>query len=286
MARGWTRPRPAGWRACDDETLICRGIIYGIPVWEISAKTGMIILYAADPATGALLLDDDGQLRMVGLVPTVQLQRPDARPRIVLDYIGQTIRELQVRESEHEEDKCWADLKAGPAMVLEQGMWDRRTRDGKEVAQIHLRRPRFNRDHNENNPQRIEIWRQKQLRHARDRAAGRELWLELEQRSVAARAAAERAVIGAGLDGVEPRYPLTIIWQGLTAAAGWVLSWPRRARLAALAVLGWAMTTLVLADALLAAGFPRPAAGIAAALTCALLLAAVPRKRRRRRRRR
>jgi hypothetical protein len=187
-------PRP---RACDDETLVLPGRIYVIPVWEISGKTGMINLYEADPATGKHLTGRDGSLTLVGQVPSAQLARADARPRLVWDYVGQTIRELAVREAEHEEDKCWADIKADRITLVEQGLWNKQTRDGKEIAAIAKIKPRFNKEYNEHNPGRIPIWRQVELRHLRDDALHRERWLPLEQRSVAAQAAAARAIVGA-----------------------------------------------------------------------------------------
>lgn len=279
-------PRP---RACDDETLVLPGRIYVIPVWEISGKTGMINLYEADPATGKHLTGRDGSLTLVGQVPSAQLARADAQPRLVWDYVGQTIRELAVREAEHEEDKCWADIKADRITLVEQGLWNKQTRDGKEIAAIAKIKPRFNKEYNEHNPGRIPIWRQVELRHLRDDALHRERWLPLEQRSVAAQAAAARAIVGAGLDGNEPRYPLDVLgdvlkwlWSHRGAGPAWL-------RQAATALLLWLVLTALAGVGLTSwLGWPTDRALLGGAIAAAELLG-VPlggrRKRRRRRKR-
>lgn len=279
-------PRP---RACDDETLVLQGTIYAFPIWEISAKTGMIILYEADPATGQLILDRAGHPTMVAQVPSPELARADAKPRVVFDYVGQTIRELDVREAEHIAEKCWADLIAGRPVVVEQGQWNKRTRDGKEIDAIARLQPRFNKEYNEHNPRRIEIWRQVELRHKRDDALHRGRWLPLEQRSAAALEAAERAVVGAGLDGNEPRYPLTVLgdallwlWRHRGAGPDWL-------RRAAMIPLAWAALTMVLGAGLnLGLGWSSHLAAVAAAAVSIVLMALVAggrhKKRRRRRR--
>lgn len=274
-------------RACDDESLVLKGTIYAFPIWEINPRTGMIILYQADPATGVMVLGVDGTPTKVAEVPGAALARADAKPRIVWDYVGQTIRELDIREAEHVADKCWADLIAGRPIVIESGVWDKKTRDGREIARIAELKPRFNKEYNEHNPDRIEIWRQVELRHARDRALHLADWLPLEERTAVAVEAAERAIIGAGLDGNEPRYPLTVLGEVLAGLGRWLWALPRRVKTTAAAVVAWAATVLTAAHLLTAAGWPVAYAytGPVTMIT-ALLLAAGGRRRRKRRRRR
>ena len=177
-------PGPPGGRICDDPDVRVPGIIYAWLVYEIDPRTGRLLL--PDPVTG------------------------ERKTR--LDYVGQTIRTLDVRAEEHLEDKPWADIVVGALpIVVEQGMWTKAERDAREVAAIKRIRPRYNHDDNLDNPERIQIYRQVEQRHVRDRAAGRELWLPVDQRSAAARAAAERALVLGGLNGVEPRYPVTVL---------------------------------------------------------------------------
>lgn len=244
------------------DTATRTGLIYRIPVWEIDARTGMIALY-----------DDLG--RRTGEVADLRLPH-QGRPRIVYDYIGQTVRGATVREAEHIETKCWADLIAGPIEIIEQGLWDKATRDRKEIAAIHVLAPRFNYEHNLDNPARIPLPRQTQLRHARDRAAGRPLWLPLEQRTAAAVREAELNTVQAGLDGREPVYPVQWAWRALKATGRALARTP--------AILQWSALALALAGFGLWAGtqalqqllaWPRPyALGFSAAAVGSVLLAA------------
>lgn len=274
--------RPAGYRACDDELLICRGTIYAIPIWEIDADTGMIILYAADPATGQLILGPDHHLIPVGQVPAAGLARPDARPHVVWDYVGQTIRELAVRAGEHTENQCWADLIIGQPVIIEQGMWDKKVRDGKEIGAIADLKPRFNRQHNEHNDRRIEIWRQVELRRARDQALGRQPWLPLEQRM----RAVDPAIAGPALQELRP--PMEVVLDVLLWGYRQVASWRPVARLALLVVVTWMTATTAGGYALLRWGWPPAYAWlISVSVNLAVGLSICrpdPRRRRRRRR--
>lgn len=260
-------------------------IIYAFPIWEIHPATGLVRLFAADPATGQLILDDTARPAEVSQVPHVRLARADAKPRIVWDYVGQTIRPLEVREAEHRDDKCWADVIAGSPIIVEQGMWTQQQRDDREIELIHRLLPRFNYEHNQPNLHRIEMWRQVQLRHARDDAGHQPRWLPLEQRTTLALAEAERAIVAAGLDGNEPRWPLTMAWELLCVLGRWLAGWPRPARRAAGAAAIWFGAVIAGTVGLGVVGWP-----IRFALGCALLvsswLAYLIRRRGRHRRRR
>lgn len=209
-------PRPVGARVCDDPTVRVHGIIYAWLVYEIDPRTGRLL--PPDPATG------------------------ERRTR--LDYVGQTIRTLDVRSEEHLEDKPWADIVVSDRpIVVEEGEWTKDERDAKEIAAIHRIRPRYNYRDNLDNPERIEIFRQIDQRHNRDRAAGRQPWLPVHQRSVAAQVAAEKALVQAGLDGYEPRYPLELAGAALGAIGRFLIRLPRWLQLAL-------VTPLVLAGAI------------------------------------
>jgi hypothetical protein len=279
---------PTVYRRCDDPDLVCHGVIYAFPIWEIHPETGMIILYAADPRTGQHLLDPGGRLTEVGQVAAAGLGRPDAKPLLVWDYVGQTIRDLEVRAAEHMEEKCWADVAAGPPIRLEEGEWKKAVRDHKEIAAIHQMLPRFNHEYSDGNPQRIGLRRQIELRHARDDALGRERWLPLEQRTSAAMIAAEVAMIGAGLDGREPRYPLTMAWDVLRCLTRWVAGWRPVFRTGVLVVSLWCAAVLGGHYLLVGQGWQSDFAWIAAVAVTIAVAAAVtgPRRGRRKRRRR
>lgn len=280
---GLPPPEP-GYRACDDEELICRGTIYAFPIWEIDPDTGMIILYAADPATGQLILNSGHRPTPVAQVAAAGLSRPDARPQVVWDYVGQTIRELEIRTGEHAADRCWADVIAGQPWIVEQGQWDKQTRDGKEVAAIARLAPRFNRRDNEHNPDRIPVWRQLELRHARDRALDRDPWQSPEHRAVAALAGPTLAL--AGQDAAQLRYPLTMTWDLLRRLVRWVSCWRPLARAVALVALAWIAATSMGGYALIRWDWAPPYAWLVSVAVNTAIGISIVRGRRKRRRRR
>lgn len=223
-------PRPPETRICDDPDIRVHSIIYAWLIYEIDPRTGRLL--APDPITG------------------------ERRTR--LDYVGQTIRALETRAGEHLEDKPWADIVVGrlPIKVAE-GLWTKEERDKAEIEAIGRIRPRYNYRDNLDNPERIELFRQLDQRHVRDRAAGRPLWLPLEERSVAAQIAAEKALVQAGLNGHEPRYPVAVAG-ALLAAAGrfwWRLS--RRTKLALMTPPVWLAAVWMSTGWLTAMGWPR-----------------------------
>jgi hypothetical protein len=110
------------------------------------------------------------------------LMTTDVHKVVKDDYVGQTRQKGRARESQHRDDKPYEDLIVGSAHVLEQGMWTDEELDEREVYWIRRQRPRMNYEHNLDNPDRIEIWRQKEQRWVRDDAAGRPRWVPLDQR--------------------------------------------------------------------------------------------------------
>lgn len=234
-----------------------KGSIYAFPIWETDATTGLVILYRADPATGLLVNPD--RPRRVALVASARDARRDAKPRIVWDYVGQTIREVEIREAEHVDDKPWADVIAGRPVVVAEGLWDCEERDRQEIAAIHRTTPRFNHEHNLQNPKRVEIWRQIEHRHARDDAGHRPRWIPEAQRGTPAE---------------------------LGAAGHLLASWPRPLKAALVVLAGWAGAGSLLAEWMMRYGIAEPVALLGAAAAGVLLLAILvgrPRSRRRRR---
>lgn len=238
-----TRPAP-------DPSVPLRTVIYAFPIYDFDPKNGLML--SPDPATG--------------------------KHKIRWDYVGQTIRSREIREGEHLEDKPWADLVAGPSVIVEQGVWNKKDRDAREVGWIKKLRPRFNHDDNLDNPERIPIWDPKRQtwtqiehRHARDRAAGRPLWLTVEQRldaernSVAVQQAHRRRT---------DRTPGELAWDVACVLGRWVAGWPRRVHLTWFAVTLWAWMVWGSASLLIRyVNFPSPVAwGFAAASAAAALL--------------
>jgi hypothetical protein len=103
--------------------------------------------------------------------------------KVRLDYVGQTQQRLRSRENQHRDDQPWNDLIVGSPFVLEQGVWDKGELDRREIAAIRRLRPRYNYDHNQGNPNRVEKWRARDQRWARDDAAGRPRWVPPELRT-------------------------------------------------------------------------------------------------------
>jgi hypothetical protein len=266
------RPRPPS------DSGLRHSIIYRMPVWEIDSESGLIRLF-----------NETG--RCIGQTASLDLPHT-GRPRLVLDdYVGQSVRTCQARLAEHLEDYRGDLIARHPdgtplnLIVLEQGLWTDAHRDAREAYWIKRLRPRFNHEYNLDNPRRIEIWRQKQMRHARDRAAGRELWLPAEQRTRAAQEQVRLSLVQAGLDGREPRYPLQIVWSWIAMAGRSVSGLPNPVR--ANLVMAIIVLHLALAGAALMArqGASGTVALVGTLVLAVLLVLVMPWRRRRRRRR-
>jgi hypothetical protein len=120
-------------------------------------------------------------VRRPGAVYGINLLDPVTR-MVRMDYVGQTRQKGRAREMQHRDSQPWEDLIVGSLLVLAEGMWTDAELDRQEQAAIRRVRPRMNYEHNLHNPQRIEIWRQREQRWARDDAAGRPRWVPLENR--------------------------------------------------------------------------------------------------------
>ncbi len=123
-----------------------------------------------------------GTRQRVGVVYGYNLMDPDTGRVVIDDYVGQT-RNLAQRDRQHRglaaqrdgqvREQPWSDLIVGGPHILEQGWWSNAELDARERYWIGVRRPRQNCRENEHNPARIPIYVQRQLRDARDVAAGR-----------------------------------------------------------------------------------------------------------------
>lgn len=223
------------------------GIIYAWPIYDVDPLTGLLL--PPDPVTG---------------------RRP-----VRLDYGGQTIRALQTRAGEHLEGKPWADIVVGDKpIVIEQGLWTKAERDAREIAAIKRIRPRYNYEHNLDNPERIPIYdprtgRYVQLdqRHVRDRAAGREPWQPPGRRP--------EPVAGPE----ELGYVLPALGAACCATGRFLLRLPRRVQLALLTPVVWIVCAWALSAWLVTAGWPIQLSRAAAAAVSAVLLAGALRTR-------
>ncbi|MFI5938120.1 hypothetical protein [Actinoplanes sp. NPDC051494] len=94
----------------------------------------------------------------------------------VLGYIGETWQLPFERLMQHVRDQPWADTMLGweldPVIY-----WGKDAVLAAEQAAVEAERPLYNYEWNRGNPLRIEIWRAKEQRWARDDAVGRPRWV-------------------------------------------------------------------------------------------------------------
>lgn len=122
-------------------------------------------------------------LRRPGAVYGINLLDPQTMT-VRIDYVGQTRQRGRAREMQHRDSQPWEDLIVGSPLVLAEGVWTDDELDAQEQAMIRRIMPRMNYEYNLHNPRRIEIWRQREQRWARDDAANRPRWVPLEGRQV------------------------------------------------------------------------------------------------------
>lgn len=103
------------------------------------------------------------------------------------DYVGQTRQKGRARENQHRDTQAFSDLIVGSPRVLWEGLCTDAELDAIEARFIREGvngvRPRLNYLLNEDNPERIPKWIQKDQRHARDDQAGRPRWQPVDQRA-------------------------------------------------------------------------------------------------------
>lgn len=101
---------------------------------------------------------------------------------VVLGYIGETGRQPFERLLEHLATQPWFDTVVRWE-IDEQIFWGKAAVEAAEAAAIHAELPLYNYEHNLDNPRRIEIWRAKEQRWARDAQQGRRPWTPAPDRN-------------------------------------------------------------------------------------------------------
>lgn len=114
--------------------------------------------------------------RVTGRVYALDVLDPEIGA-VILGYVGKTVRELAEREREHRGDKPWEDLIVGGIRELWAGNPTPDELSDIERQHIHDLKPAYNVAEQKGAPWAVPIERQIAERHARDRAAGRPLWL-------------------------------------------------------------------------------------------------------------
>lgn len=95
---------------------------------------------------------------------------------VFLGYVGKSRQLIEVRLGQHLLVQPWSDVVV-QIFVIAEGMWTDDELSAIEAGFIASLRPAFNIEGNEGNPDRIPPWVALEQRHARDRAAGRPLWV-------------------------------------------------------------------------------------------------------------
>lgn len=95
--------------------------------------------------------------------------------QVVLGYIGETGRQPFERLLEHLATQPWFDTVVRWE-VDERVFYGKAAVEAAEAAAIRAELPLYNYEYNLDNPQRIEIWRAKEQRWARDAQRGRRAW--------------------------------------------------------------------------------------------------------------
>ncbi|MFJ1539267.1 hypothetical protein ACIODS_12060 [Micromonospora chalcea] len=118
--------------------------MYGIPTLPVDKRTGQVI---------------------PGLPP-------------VVGYVGQSVQTVKQREDQHRPTQPFGDVICGGSWVIEEGLWTQAELDARERHYIKhgvvlipgqaAQRPVYNYEHNLDNPDRIEVWRAREHRLARE----------------------------------------------------------------------------------------------------------------------
>jgi hypothetical protein len=134
-------PSPRTSRPPVDPNVARRGAVYGIPTLAVDA--------AGMPIPGV----------------------------IVVGYVGKTRQTVKQREDQHRACQSFGDLIVGGSWVIEEGFWTEAELNEREQYYIRNgvalvpggvpQRPVYNYDHNLDNPNRIEVWRAREHRQAR-----------------------------------------------------------------------------------------------------------------------
>jgi hypothetical protein len=121
-----------------------RSVVYGIPTLPVDKRTGQIL---------------------PGMPP-------------VVGYIGKSVQTVWQRQQQHRDSQPFSDTICGGSWVIEEGYWTDAELAAKEewwirngvalVPRQKPQRPVYNYEHNTTNPDRIEVWRAREHRQARE----------------------------------------------------------------------------------------------------------------------
>jgi hypothetical protein len=120
--------------------------------------------------------DSFGAPVRAGLVYAFDVRHPSTG-EVVLGYVGQTRRRLEVREGEHLESQPWADTIVGRPYVLWEGYPTDAELDAIELGRITALQPLYNYEGQEGASHAVPKWVARDQRWARDDAAGRRKWM-------------------------------------------------------------------------------------------------------------
>lgn len=97
---------------------------------------------------------------------------------VVVGYVGRTWQTVKQREDQHRDCQSFGDLIVGGSWVIEEGFWTDAELDEREQYYIRNgavlvpgqapQRPVYNYEFNLDNPDRIEVWRAREHRQARE----------------------------------------------------------------------------------------------------------------------
>jgi hypothetical protein len=135
------------------------------------------------------------------------------------DYVGQTRQLLRSRAGQHRDDQPWSDLIVGDFYPVAQGTWTNAQLDAAEADMIDQLRPRMNYLLNEDNPERVPKWTQREQRWERDDAAGRPRWIHPDDRVDVPVPVVDRRGV------VAPRWRLRWAWVAATWSASTAAIW-------------------------------------------------------------
>jgi hypothetical protein len=177
----------------------------------------------------------DPRVRRRSIVYGFNILDPDSG-KVLVDYVGQTVQELEARERQHrgqdftvdDTEQPWSDLIVGKPFILDEGMWTAVELDVREEFHIRRLRPRYNYTHNLDNPDRIPIPVARRRREERDRVAGRvsPSWAGRAPQPAAGVLAVMWGEIRSWSTGQRRLAALAMFWL-LFAAVLWVTVWSR-----------------------------------------------------------
>jgi hypothetical protein len=124
------------------------------------------------------------EARYRGVIYGIDVLDHETRQVMPNDYVGKTRQKGRARENQHRDDQPWSDLIVGSSHVLWEGICTEAELDEMErrfIQDVEVR-PRMNWKLNEDNPEHIPKWVQREQRWARDDALRRQRWVPVDER--------------------------------------------------------------------------------------------------------